>query len=909
MPPDPPLGLRCEYLDGPLGIASPAPRFSWVPRHSRRGARPTAYQVIVSPEPSFIEDEVGDYWNSGLVESPAVSDVAYGGESLWSGKVYFWRVRWRDDAGELSPYSKPARFEMGLLHERDWKAKWIGRPTPVEYATPGTVTLGVRSEDSVQSLAVYLRREFEARAGTRRARAYVCGLGYYELRLNGRKVGDHALDPAWTDYRKIALYNVYDITELIQPRNAVAVILGNGRHLRNYGYGQPRLILQLHLELANELTERLVTDESWRVSTGAVLENGIYAGERCDFRLEPRGWDEAGFDDSAWDGAAVVPGTNLAPQLLPPIRVTERLRPVKMWSPRAGSRVFDFGQNFSGWLRVKADAPRGREIRLRHAELVHPDGTLNVLPNQDARATDVWITSGRGEEAFEPRFTYHGFRYAEVMGLPGEPSPDAVEGCFAHTDVKRTGVFTCSSPLLNKLHRNIVWGQLSNLMSIPTDCPQRDERQGWLGDAHLSAEEAILNFDMASFYTKYLEDIRLAQKEDGSLPDVVPPYLERLYPADPAWGIAYLELARLVHFYYGDTTVILKHYAGMKKYVDFLAKNAEGNLLKRLGKYGDWCPPGSIVPKKTPLALTSTWCYGRAASLLAGFARILGREDDTRRYARLADDIKAAFNAEFLLEDQYAAFRLGPADKCPNPTSNILPLAAGYVPEEKKEKVLGRLVESVVRDWDYHADTGVLGTRHLLDVLSENGRADIAYRIVTQEDYPGWGYMIKEGATTLWERWEKLSGGGMNSQNHIMFGSVDAWLYRVVAGLRCAAAGWEKMSVRPPLFAGLAGASASLETIRGRAAVAWRAGDAEFELSVTVPLGTRAEVSVPAPWEKASFREGGERVWRKSTVSGADGAGVLLSAGRPEIRFARTEAEYGVFALGSGEYRFISTRE
>jgi alpha-L-rhamnosidase len=909
MLPDAPCGLRCEYVDNPLGVASAAPRFSWVPRHSRRGARPTAYQVIVSPERSFVEDEVGDYWDSGLVESSAASDVAYGGEPLWSEKVYFWRVRWRDEAGELSPYSAPARFEMGLLRELDWKAKWIGRPTPADYATPGNVTLGEYSGDFVQSLAVYLRREFETKGDIRRARVYVCGLGYYELRLNGRRVGDHALDPAWTDYHKIALYNVYDVAGFIQPKNAVAVILGNGRHIRNYGYGPPRLILQIHLELADELTERVVTDERWRVSTGAVLENGIYAGERCDSRLEPEGWDGAGFDDSSWESAAVVPGTNLAPQLLPPIRVTERLKPAKVWSPRAGSHVFDFGQNFSGWVRVKADGPQGQEIELTHAELVQPDGTLNVRPNQNARATDVWILSGRGEATYEPRFTYHGFRYAEVRGFPCPPPPDAVEGCFAHTDVKKTGSFACSNPLLNTLHRNIVWGQLSNLMSIPTDCPQRDERQGWLGDAHLSAEEAILNFDMAAFTTKYLEDIRLAQKEDGSLPDVVPPYLGKLYPADPAWGIAYLELVRLVHLYYGDTTAIFKHYAGMKRYVDFLAKNAEGNLLKRLGKYGDWCPPGSVVPKKTPLALTSTWCYGRAATLLAGFSRVLGRQDDTRRYSKLADDIKAAFNAEFLLEDQYASFRIGPADRSADQTSNVLPLAAGYVPDEKKEKVFGRLVESIAIDKDYHLDTGVLGTRHLLDVLTDHGYGDIAFRIVTQTSYPGWGYMIEQGATTLWERWEKLTGGGMNSQNHIMFGCVDSWLYRVVAGLRCAAAGWEKMSVRPPLFAGLAEASASLETIRGKAAVAWRAGDAAFELDVTVPVGTQAEVSVPVPWEKAVVKEGGGTVWRKPALPAGKSADGRSSGSDPEIRFARAEGAYGVFAVGSGEYKFVSGRE
>ena len=896
MNPLPPLRLRCEYLDKPTGLGTGAPRFSWLPEHPRRGARQAGYQVIVSPERDFLQEGIGDYWDSQRVDSERTSGIPYDGAPLWSGKRYFWRVRWWDEEGNVSPWSETSWFGMGLLLERDWKAKWISRRKPAEFTSRGNVMQGVYSGEFVQSLAIYLRKEFEVKGAVRRARAYVCGLGYYELRLNGRKVGDHVLDPAQTDYRKIALYSVFDITAHIRERNALAVILGNGRHIKNYGYGKPRLLLQLHLEREDELVDRISSDGTWKANSGPLLENGLYSGERYDARLEWQGWDAPGFDDASWEDAEVVSGSSVAPQGLPPIRVVETLRPVNLWSPRPGAYVFDFGQNFSGWVRLKARGPRGQEIRVRHAELIHEDGTLNVLPNQNAEATDIFILKGQGEEVYEPRFTYHGFRYAEVEGLPGEPTPDSLEGCFVHSDVERTGEFRCSHPLLNRVHQNIIWGQLSNLMSIPTDCPQRDERHGWLGDAHLSAEESILNFDMSSFYSKFLDDIRLSQKEDGSLPDTVPPYIQGLYPADPAWGIAYLELAWQMFLYFGDERVLQKHYSGMKKYVDHLGRNAENQIIQKLGKYGDWCPPGSVVPKKTLLELTSTWCFYRAAGLLSAFAKVLGRTDDSRDYARLAEMIKTAFNARFLADDQYAAHRIGPADKSPDQSSNVLPLALDMVPEDKKGKVLARLLDSVVKEWDYHLDTGIIGTRYLLDVLTDSGHGETAFRVATRRTYPGWGFMVEAGATTLWERWENLTGGGMNSHNHIMLGSIDAWLYRAVAGLRCVAPGWLKIVIRPLLCAGLNDASAKVMTVRGPAEVAWRKEERRFELTARIPVGAEAEIHIPGRSVGNLIKESGTVIWK-------DGQASTLPL---EISGLKESGPYIVFTVGSGRYSFHS---
>ncbi|MGZ5555045.1 MAG: alpha-L-rhamnosidase-related protein, partial [Candidatus Aminicenantales bacterium] len=424
--------------------------------------------------------------------------------------------------------------------------------------------------------------------------------------------------------------------------------------------------------------------------------------------------------------------------------------------------------------------------------------------------------------------------------------------------------------------------------------PQRDERHGWLGDAHLSAEEAVFNFDMAAFYAKFLDDIRLAQKEDGSLPDVAPAYLPRLYPADPAWSSAYATLVELLWDHYGDRRVINVHYGSLKRYIDFLGRNADGNIIRTLGKYGDWCPPGGIVPKKTPVDLTSTWYYYHDVLILARLASVIGRGEEARQYGRLAASIKAAFNAAYLGETQYAAIRVSPVDTYPNQTSNILPLYLNMVPADRKDKVAASLVQSVVRQQDCHVDTGILGTRYLLDVLTVNGQEEAAWRVATRKSYPGWGYMLAEDATTLWERWEKLTGPAMNSQNHIMFGSIDAWFYRVLAGLSPLLPGWKAVRVRPHALGDLAFVEAALDTAAGRVAASWRRSAEAFSLEIAIPVGATGEIHVPLLWPGARIVESGKVLWR---------AGHAIDAG-PGIDFAGDDAERAVFKVGSGAYAF-----
>ncbi|MCJ7486003.1 MAG: glycoside hydrolase family 78 protein [Candidatus Aminicenantes bacterium] len=898
MTPLPASRLRCEYLAEPLGVDTPTPRISWLAESPTRGDLQKAFKVLVASARELLQGDIGDFWDTGMIDAEKTASVEYRGEALQSCTRYFWKVRWWNREGAASPWSEPASFVTGFLYEGDWKPKWIASREVREFRSKGTVLLGHPGADDTQACAIYLRREFRLKEKASLAMVFISGLGHYELRLNGEKVGSSVLDPGWTDYKKKALYASHDVTALVRDKNAVGVILGNGRHTKSYSYEPPKLTCRIEVEYESGERAVIFSDESWKTSGGPLRENGLYYGERYDARLLIDGWDQPGFDDRSWDKALATSGYPLVSQMMPPVRVTEHLDPKSVTRVAPGAFVFDFGQNFAGWVRLRVEGPKGTEIRLRHAELLNDDGSLNFGPNENAEATDVYILKGGGPEVYEPRFTYHGFRYAEMTGFPGEPGPGAVEGCFAHSDVERTGTFNCSNELLNRVHRNIVWGQLSNLMSIPTDCPQRDERHGWLGDAHLSAEEAVFNFGMAAFYTKFLDDIRLAQREDGSLPDVVPPYLPRLYPADPAWSSAYPTLVWLLWEHYADGRVIAMHYASLKKYIDFLGQNADRLIVRKLGKYGDWCPPGGIVPKKTPVDLTSTWYYYHDVLLVARMAAVLGRKEEALQYTKLADSIRDAFNETFLGETQYAAIRVSPVDNYPNQTSNALPLYLNMVPAEKIDKVLASLLQSVIRQQDFHVDTGILGTRYILDVLTDYGHAEVAYRMATHKSYPGWGYMLAEDATTLWERWEKLTGHAMNSQNHIMLGSIDAWFYRVIAGLSPGLPGWRTVRIRPHTLGGLVFAEAKLETVAGMVRSAWTRSEDSFSLEVSIPVGAAGEVHVPLLWPGALIFESDRLLWKTGRACESVPE-VVLAAEDPGDGGKRV-----VFKTRSGQYRF-----
>ncbi|MGB9835837.1 MAG: family 78 glycoside hydrolase catalytic domain [Candidatus Saccharicenans sp.] len=851
--PDAPYDLRVEYLTDPLGVDVRKPRFFWKNAHSERGQAQSAYELVVS---TSSEAQEADMWGSGKVSSDSSIQVVYEGKPLESNRTYYWKVRVWDSQGRVSPWSRVARFDTGLFSAADWKGEWIGGEN-------------------------LLRKEFDLPAAPRRARVFISGLGYYELRINGRKVGDHVLDPGWTTFSKRVLYVTYDVTRALrQGRNAIGVMLGQGK------YNGRALMFQLYVEGEDGSLVEIHSDSTWKTSPGPILEDNVYNGETYDARLEQPGWDRPGFEEKGWKPAEKVqgPGGVLSAQLMPAIKVVDTIVPLTMTNPAPGVYVFDLGQNISGWAQLRVRGPRGTDVRLRFAELLYENGLINQENLRSARAEDHYILKGEGEEVWEPRFTYHGFRYIEVTGFPGTPKIDSVRGRVVHTAVSPAGNFSCSKQILNDIQRLILWGQKTNLHSIPTDCDQRDERMGWMGDAQVTAEEAIMNYDMAAFYTNFLRDIRDVQGEDGSITDTVP-HIWGSRPADPAWGTAYPLIAWYMYQYYGDKRILEEHYDSLKKYVEFLRRKAENGLVK-FSHYGDW-----VAIDKCPGSLVSAFYYYYDVKILAEAARVLGKQLEADLYSKLAAQIKDSFNREFL--DPTTRNYAGGSQ-----TANTLPLFIGLVPDNARGSVWGNLFNDLVYKHDSHLTTGIIGTKYILDVLTMFGNSDLAYDIMTKTDFPSYGYMVKNGATTLWELWQKREGPSMNSHNHPMFGSIGAWFYRALAGINLApdSTAYKKLIIRPQMVRDLTHASGSIYTINGQVSCSWEKADRKIKVSVDIPVGSQAEIYIPVfKLRNLKLYEGQTIFWAdneiKNKIPGVEG--VELKGGNFIIR------------AGSGSYHFV----
>jgi alpha-L-rhamnosidase len=745
------------------------------------------------------------------------------------------------------------------------------------------LTEGLLHSTEPMRVAPLFRHEFDMTKPVKRARAFVTGLGYYELHLNGRKVGDRVLDPAYTTFGKRVLYSTYDVTDqLVQGRNAVGAILGKG-----WFNEAPCVLLQLNIEFEDGTSASVTTNPEWKRGKSHILENTLYHGETCDARLEQRGWDVPGFDDSGWDPVLVrtSPTKNLSAEMIQPIKVVEDITPTSLSNPKEGVWVYDFGQNFSGWCRLKVSGPAGTEVVLKHAELVYPDGTVNQENLRSARATDRYVLKGGGVETWEPRFTYHGFRYVQLEGFPGKPDLKTLTGQVVHTSFARRGAFECSKRLINRIHSNACWGYRTNWHSIPTDCPQRDERQGWMGDAHMTAETGLYNFDVAPAYSKFLQDIQDAQGEDGRIPDTVP-HMWGSDPGDPMWSAAYHFITWDMYRHTGDLQLLEKHYDGMKRYVDMLGRETGDYIIGR-NNYGDW-----VGVVETPKDLISTGSFYRVSWIVSHAARILGKFKDARKYDDLCSKIAEAFNARFF-HPETNTYGNG------SQFSNAWPLFLGIVPPATKKAVLDNLVHDIVVNHKGHLSTGFMGARPLLEVLCSEGYADIAYGIVTKEDYPGWGYMIANGATTIWELWKMETGPGMNSHNHPAFGFVGGWFYRALAGIApdFRDPGFERFDIKPFVVGDLKEARASVETVRGLVESHWKHGRKDLTLDVAIPANSRASVWVPkAGLSDVEVREGSTVVWRKGKFVPILGIDSTSDAGA-----------WVRFEVGSGRYHFQLT--
>ncbi len=898
-----PTGLRCEAAVDPLGVDVAEPRLSWAleaARPGERDQRQTAYRILVASTERGLRAGRGDLWDSGKVAADRTLGIPYQGRPLASRQRVYWKVRVWDRDGRPSDYSDGAWWEMGLLKPEDWQGQWISR----RRAKPLTVR-----EQFGDDPAPLFRREFRITRKLRRARASVSGLGYYELRLNGQRVGDHVLDPGWTDVRKRVLYSTYDVTPLLREgENAVGLMLGNGWYnplplplfgrfnLREHlAVGEPRAILQLDLEYADGTRESVVTDPDWKTAPGPVVRNSVYLGEHYDGRREHRGWDLPGFDERGWE-PAVRAREKLGPlqaQFLPPVRATRTLRTVKLTEPKPGVFIFDLGQNFAGWARLRAHGPAGTKITLRYGELLYPDGTLNPMTavmtqiknrRQNAEIgapvtawqTDSYTLKGEGEEVYTPRFTFHGFRYVEVTGYPGRPGADAIEGLLLHSDVEPDGEFACSNPMFNRLQEVVRWTQLSNMFSVQSDCPHR-EKLGYGGDIVAASEMGMLNFNMAQFYRKAVLDLADAQRPNGGFTETAP-YVgiadEGLGDgAGPVgWGTAHPLLTWQLYQYYGDRRTLEEQMPRVERWIALLRSRAQdGTLDNGISDHE------SLAPK--PRALTGTGFYYLNLRLAERMAGILGREELRRTYAAAADQVREAFNRRFLTAGT-GKYDTG-TQAC-----QAFALHLGLTPPAERKAALDLLVRDILETRKGHLSTGIFGTKYMLRALTDLGRTDVAYTLANQRTFPGWGHMLENGATTLWEHWE--FSDNVYSHNHPMFGSVSEWFFRALAGINPApdAEGFDRLILRPQVVGDLQWANGSYRSVRGPVRSKWKRSNGRLVLTVELPPNTTAEVHVPA----------------RSADAVQEGGGPAEQA--RGVRFLRMEGGAAVLQVGSGQYTF-----
>ena len=879
-----PSNLRCEYAVEPVGVDAPRPRLSWVLEASQANQRQSSYHVLVASSPALLQADQGDLWDSGQVKSSESAPVPYAGVPLRSRLRCHWKVRVWDASGEVSNWSPPAKWEMALLRPEDWQAKWIGSGPPQEPLPPAGFFSSIKEmadlnlKVNVDGRSTLLRRSFIADKAIRRAQVYVTGLGYYELSCNGQRVGDRKLAPAKTNYRKWVLYDIYDLAQQLQPgTNVLGVMLGNGwfnpdqrwwEPYRMQWFGSKRALLQLHLEYADGSSQVIVSDGSWQSAPGPVLSSCVYDGEMYDATQERLGWDLPGAEDVGWRPVNVVepPGGVLVAHLMPPIKVVEHVTPVGMKNANPGVYVFDLGQNFAGWIRLTAVGPRGAHITLRYSEDLLPDGNIDVKSNERARATDVYVMKGQGRERYEPRFTFHGFRYVEVSGFPGVPTIPDVVGCVVHSAAKSTGEFTCDNELINRIHRATRWSQRSNLMGYPMDCPQRDERLGWFGDAMVSMEEAMFNFDLALFYRHWLDGVRFNQSESNGDISIVSPRPYTPLEPDPTWSSAYLIMVWQYYVHYGDRQFLSGHFDSMKRYVDYLGTQATNHVLPKYW-IGDW---GTIVEgwkEGEPVSVATAFYYFDTI-LLAKAAKVLGRQPAAQKYDALARQIRAAFNQTFY-DSRKRQFEKG------SQFSNAFPLFLGLVDPADKVGVLQNILSGLERR-NGHFDVGVLGAKYLIDALTQNGRPDLAYQLVNQTGYPSWAHMLEGGRTTLSEFWD-LRG----SHNHVMMGSVDAWFYGTLAGIQPdeTQPGFQHIIIKPYIPDSLSFVQARVQTVRGQVSVGWRKQNGRLDLSVAIPANSTATVYVPA---------GSGRQVRST----------------PALKPEKFENGSTVYQIGSGSYEF-----
>ncbi|MBC8080644.1 MAG: glycoside hydrolase family 78 protein [Gorillibacterium sp.] len=842
--------LKCEYRDNPLGIDSVQPRLSWLIQSKQRGEQQTAYRILVASSQELLNGEQGDLWDTGKVLSNRTIQVEYDGEMLHSRMNCYWKVLAWDMQGKLSEWSEAARWTMGLLEEADWQAHWIG----IDSLPNDDTTI---AEGTVPAPR-YLRNTFSISGAVRTAVLYVTSLGVYEMHLNGKRVGDHLLAPEWTNYHKRIQYQTYEVTDILASGvNSIAAVLGNGwccglwqfwpPKIQTYS-DQPYLLLQLEIEMESGQRYMILSDDKWKgITSGPIRYSGLYEGETYNALMEIPGWDTAMFDDQGWRKVRTFTRkfSKLVWQRSEPIRVTEEISPLALTEPKPGVYVFDMGQNMVGWCRLSVQNETGATIVMKHNEMLNSDGTV-YMDNLHAghlgkgdRQIIRYTCKGASDEVYEPHFTYMGFRYVEVTGLKARPSIHLLTGRVFHTSFQEKGSFTCSNPLVNRLVENIQWSQRGNMMGIPTDCPQRDERCGYSGDAQFFMPTAIYNMDMAAFLSKWLVDLcQDSQHEKGYYGDHAPDYGPG--GSNVGWQDAGIIIPYIAYQTYGDTRILREHYKTMKCFLQYLDDTSNRNHTRGPGCIGngDWLNLGGGA---SPEVIGSAY-YFYVYQLMSEIAEAIGEITDAGSFLQRAELIKAAFIEHYLTAEGQIVNS--------SQTGFALCFTMGLVPDSLKEQLVERFRAEMER-FNGRLATGFIGTPRLLPALHQAGLDDLAYRLLLGEEYPSWLYPVTLGATTIWERWDGwtpdrgFQDSGMNSFNHYAFGSVGEYLFGIVGGIKSLEPGYRKIHIQPVIRQGITWASTTYDSISGQIKTSWKVEGNQIKIDVSIPANTIATVYLP----------------------------------------------------------------
>jgi alpha-L-rhamnosidase len=874
--------LTTDYKVNPLGIGNPVPELAWIIESDQPNTMQASYEIRAALSPAGLSRKNSQVWNTGQVNSTQSVHVRYQGQPLSSHQRVYWQVRITDNHGQKSSWSEAAYWEMGKLQESDWEAEWI---TPVW------------EEDNTKSPpSPYMRKEFPVKGTIAQARLYISCQGLYQAEINGKRVGDREFTPGWTSYNTRIQYQVYDVTDMLATgRNAIGIVLGDGWFRGNLGWGDRRnrygerlsAIAQIMVEYSDGNTESISTDESWKASTGPIMESDIYNGEVYDATRELDGWSKPGYDDAGWKATAIK---DVSKKILiategPPVRVVNELEPLSIQKTEEGWLV-DMGQNMVGWIRIGASGSAGDVITLRHAEVLDTEGRMYYDNLRSAKATDTYYLKG-GEEVLEPHFTFQGFRYVMVSGYPGTLTADRIRGMVIHSDMEPAGTFECSDTLINQLQHNIVWGLKGNFLDVPTDCPQRDERLGWTGDAQVFAPTACFNMNAATFYRKWLKDLAADQAADGMVPNVIPDVLGG--GGATGWADAGVVIPWVVYQYFGDTTVLENQYESMKKWIGYMEEHAGDDYIWTDDyHYGDWLSfddsRSDYMGAYTTKDLIATAYYSYSSGLVSRVARVLGRAEDARYYEELSDRVKQAFNEEFVTPNGRLVAH--------TQTAYTLALSFGLLDEETAGKS-ARYLAKDVEDFE-HITTGFLGTPLISQTLTNTGRNELAYMLLNRKEYPSWLYPVTMGATTIWERWDgqkpdlSFQTPSMNSFNHYAYGAIGNWMYQVMAGIQLDEnhPGYKNIIIHPQPGGGFTWARATHESVYGQIVSGWELEGDTLTMKVEIPANTSAMIYIPGDPSGVVFN--GEPL---------AGSGTEFVQVGPEL----------VVAAGSGSYEIITS--